>query len=131
MNPRLRVFAGLALTALAFGLGLLTLVVVQDDSAPLSDLWLNGGLLLVDLPLILLSAANLRWAQIIYVGLFFFGLHHRIGELGGLFKADAGIGLAALVIVAVQIAATIVLIREVRAQRATAATGGVKAVSEA
>jgi len=131
MNPRLRVFTGLALTALVLGLGLLALIVVQDDSAPLSDLWLNGGLLLIDLPLILLSAANLRWAQIIHVGLFFFGLHHRTNEIGDLFKVDAGVGFATLVIVALQIAATIVLIREVRAQRAAAPAARAKAGSRA
>ncbi|MGF1623487.1 MAG: hypothetical protein ACFCVH_01275 [Alphaproteobacteria bacterium] len=127
MINRLHVFAVLSLTAIGIGAALVVRDYLQITNPDMGEIALVAGLTALDILLILLAAANLRWAQYIYAGLFGAGLHNRISGLFDLMAADPAVAIVALLPLSLHVVAIVVLVLELRAQRDAARLNAARA----
>jgi hypothetical protein len=120
MFTRLTTFAALSLAAIGISIALVVRQALQLETTDMGEVGLFAALTLLDIVLVLLAAANLRWAQLVYGALFGLGLKARIDGLLAL-PADDPLFAAAIVLgFAMHLVAIVILIVEVRAQRTAA-----------
>lgn len=117
MITRLQGFAALSFTAIGIGIALVAREFTIVEGMTFDDVSLLALLTLVDFVLILIAAANIRWAQYVYVGLFGAGLKFRVEGLFDLPADDSLFAGATVVAFALHVVAIVMLVIEVRAQR--------------
>lgn len=117
MMTRLQGFAALSFTAIGIGIALVAREFTLVEGLTFDDVSLLALLTLVDFVLILIAAANVRWAQYVYVGLFGAGLKFRVESLFDLPADDSLFAGATVVAFALHMVAIALLFIEVRAQR--------------
>ncbi len=117
MYRPLHVFTTLTLLSLAIGVAMVFRDAALIPGLTLSDLALPAGLLAVELALILCAARDLRWAQYVYVFLFFFGVVFRLAAVSDLFGADPFAGMVMLIAFVLNAIGVGALFMELNAQR--------------